>query len=114
MNVRILASARDDLIEGYHFYEELETGLGRYFLSCLYSDIERLAIFGGSHAKVYGKFHRANSNRFPFAVYNSLESDSVLVRAVVDCRRSPSWIRRHVKDMENDKRTVPIVLHDFP
>ncbi len=59
MNVRILASAREDLIEGYRFYEELETGLGRYFLSCLYSDIERLAIFGGAHRITKSSAYRA-------------------------------------------------------
>ena len=42
MNLHILDFARDDLIEGYFFYEDIESGLGDYFLACLYSDIEAL------------------------------------------------------------------------
>lgn len=97
MRLQILDSARDDLIEGFSFYEKQEPGLGAYFLSSLYSDVEALRIFHGIHPKVYRGFHRALSNRFPFAVYYTYETETVLIRAVVDCRRNPSWIRRHIK-----------------
>ena len=32
MTIRILDLARDDLINGYRFYEHQSTGLGNYFL----------------------------------------------------------------------------------
>jgi hypothetical protein len=99
MRVRILGSARDDLIEGFLFYEQKESGLGDYFLLSLYADIESLKVFSGIHPKAYRGFYRALSNRFPFAVYYTLDSEVVLVRAVVDCRRKPSWIRRHIKNV---------------
>jgi hypothetical protein len=99
MRLRILDEAKDDLIEGFHFYEEKEPGLGNYFLSSLYADIEALKIFGGIHPKAYRGFHRALANRFPFAIYYTRDEDFVLIRAVVDCRRKPSWIRRHVKNV---------------
>jgi hypothetical protein len=57
MNVRIELPARNDLVEGYQFYEENEAGLGDYFLSCIYSDIESLRIFGGIHRKEYRSLH---------------------------------------------------------
>jgi len=98
MRVRILETARDDLIEGFHFYEQQETGLGDYFLSRIYADIEALKIFCGIHPKAYRGFQRALSNRFPFAIYYTHDTEAVLVRAVVDCRRNPSWIRRHIKN----------------
>ena len=97
MRIEILASARDDLIDGFHYYEQKEGGLGNYFLASLYSDIESLRIFGGIHAKAYRGYHRSLSQRFPFAIYYTLEGDTVVVRAVMDCRRNPSWIRRHIK-----------------
>jgi len=99
MRVRILGAARDDLIQGFHFYEQQESGLGDYFLSSLYSDIESLKIFCGIHPKAYRGFHRALSNRFPFAIYYTHDTEAVLLRAVVDCRRKPSWIRRHIKNV---------------
>ena len=99
MRVRILDSARDDLIQGFHFYEQHESGLGDYFPSSLYADIESLKIFAGIHPKTYRDFHRALANRFPFAIYYTQDAEAVLVRAVVDCRRKPSWIRQHIKNV---------------
>ncbi|GAA5125638.1 hypothetical protein GCM10023212_27780 [Luteolibacter yonseiensis] len=80
------------MIEGYFFYESKERGLGSYFLDTLYS----LKISGGVHRKTYQNLHRSLSKRFPFAIYYSLESETVRVKAIVDCRRNPSWIRGHL------------------
>ncbi len=44
----------------------------------------------------FGEHHRLLSKRFPFAVYSPIESESVLVYAVLDCRRNPAWIRRRM------------------
>jgi hypothetical protein len=38
MKIQILDLAKADLIEGYHFYEDREVGLGDYFLANLYTD----------------------------------------------------------------------------
>src|SRR5258705_1912006 len=97
MRLQILEFDRNDLIEGFYFYENKEKELGDYFLANLYSDIESLKVFGGIHRKAYREFHRALSKRFPFAIYYTVEVDMIRIRAVVDCRRRPSWIRRHLK-----------------
>jgi plasmid stabilization system protein ParE len=95
MQVKILDSAERDLEKGYRFYERQSPGLGSYFLDSLYSDIDSLAYFGGIHRVVFG-FHRLLSKRFPFAVYYEIVEDVVLVTAVLDCRRNPSWIRERL------------------
>ena len=97
MRLQILDEARDDLVEGFHFYEASEQGVGEYFLACLFADIESLRIFGGIHRKVYKNLHRSLSKRFPFAIYYTVEQDLVIVRAVLDCRRNPSWIRSKLR-----------------
>jgi hypothetical protein len=97
MRVQILDLAKDDLIEGFRFYERREEGLGRRFLVNLYVDIESLATCGGVHRKPYGGFHRALSKTFAFAIYYTVDEGVVRIRAVVDCRRKPSWIRRHLR-----------------
>lgn len=97
MKLEILDLAKIDLIEGHHFYESREPGLGSYFLDSLFSDIDSLRVFGGIHRKAYKELHRALSKRFPFAIYYTLEAETVRVRAVVDCRRNPSWIRSHLR-----------------
>ena len=96
MKIQILDLAERDLIDGYRFYEEREPGLGDYFLDSLYSDIDSLKIYGGIHRKVYRDFRWALSKRFPFAIYYSVEFDIVRIRAVIDCRKNPTWIRGHL------------------
>jgi hypothetical protein len=68
MRLQILDLAKDDLIEGFHFYEKQEEGLGDYFLVNLYSDIESLKVTGCFHRKAYPNFHRTLSKLFPFAI----------------------------------------------
>ncbi len=96
MKLRIIASALQDLVDGYHFYEKQKEGLGNYFLDALYSDIDSLIIYAGAHLKVYG-LYRALSKRFPFAIYYDRRGEEILVYAILDCRRRPSWIRSRVK-----------------
>ena len=42
MRLEILDLARDDLVEGFQFYEDKEPGLATYFLASLYADIESM------------------------------------------------------------------------
>jgi hypothetical protein len=98
MKIELIDLAIADLIEGFHFYERQEAGLGTYFLDTLYSDIDSLRIYGGIHRKAYKNLHRALSKRFPFAIYYTLELETVRVRSIVDCRRNPSWIRQHLRN----------------
>ncbi|MGO9204014.1 MAG: type II toxin-antitoxin system RelE/ParE family toxin [Limisphaerales bacterium] len=96
MRIIILPSAREDLGEGFGFYECQEPGVGAYFLKCLFADIDSLESHAGIHRKAFG-YNRLLSKRFPYAVYYSVDGDVVSVRAVLDCRRDPAWIRRHLK-----------------
>lgn len=95
MRIEILLEARDDLIAGFRFYEHQAPGLGSYFRESIFGDIDALVVDGGVHAKVFG-YRRSLSKRFPFAIYYRVEGDVVRVRAILDCRRNPSWIRRRV------------------
>jgi plasmid stabilization system protein ParE len=99
MRVKILAPAEQDLEEGFHFYEKHATGLGTYFLDSLYSDIDSLAFFGTIHSTAFGHY-RLLAKRFPFAVYYKLEGSTVVVTAVLDCRRNPSWTRDRLIEPE--------------
>ena len=96
MKVFILTAAMDDLAEGFHFYEKREAGLGDYFLNSLLADVDSLRLYAGIHRKVFG-FHRLLAKRFPFAVYYETEAEQAFVRAILDCRRDPKWIRQKLK-----------------
>jgi hypothetical protein len=97
MKIKILSSACQDLIDGYWFYEKQTEGLGTYFLDSLFSDIDSLTINAGIHLLHFGKYHRMLSKRFPFAVYYRIENKTALVYGVLDCRRSPAWIKKKLK-----------------
>ena len=88
----ILPAAEDDLDAGHQSYEAQEEGLGPYFAGTLASDIEALLVHGGVHRKLHG-FHRSLSKRFPFAIFYRLETDTVFIYAVLDCRRDPDELR---------------------
>ncbi len=97
MKVKILPSASQDLIDGYWFYEKQAEGLGTYFLDTLFSDIDSLTINAGIHPIHFGKYLRMLSKRFPFAIYYRVESKTALVYGVLDCRRSPAWIKKKLE-----------------
>lgn len=96
MKIKILASASQDLIDGYLFYDKQSEGIGGYFLNTLFSDIDSLIINAGIHPIYFERYHRLLSKRFPFAVYYRVENGVVLIYAVLDCRRNPAWIRKRL------------------
>lgn len=95
MKLQVLPSAWEDIAEGFRFYEARAAGLGNDFRESLIGDIEALSQSGGIHRVVFG-YHRALARRFPFAIYYSCQSGIVTVSAVLDCRRDPTWIRKHL------------------
>jgi plasmid stabilization system protein ParE len=96
VSIEILDEAEADLIEGFHFYEGQEAGLGWYFLDSLFSDIDSLLLYAGVHELFHG-YYRCLSKRFPFAIYYLSEGRAIRVYAVLDCRRSPSWIKERLR-----------------
>jgi hypothetical protein len=96
MKIVIQTSAQQDLADGYAFYQNQQKDLGKYFLETLLSDIDSLTCYVGLHRKVWG-FHRLLSKKFPFAVYYTVELKTVYVRAVLDCRRAPTWLKERLR-----------------
>ncbi len=45
MKIKILRSAKKDLLDSYHFYEAQQQGIGSYFLDALSADIESLKLY---------------------------------------------------------------------
>lgn len=91
MRVEILDDAEQDIVDGAHFYEAQESGLGQYFLDSLFSDVDSLQLYAGIHPVQFG-YHRLLSKRFPYAVYYRVEGSIAQVWAVLDCRQDPEKI----------------------
>ncbi|MCU0749320.1 MAG: hypothetical protein MUF13_07215 [Akkermansiaceae bacterium] len=93
MKIEVLTHAKEDLFDGYLFYERQEAGIGDYFLDSLISDIESLLLHHGYHRQFFG-FHRMIARVFPFFVYYRVVGDTIYVDAIVDQRRNPESIKR--------------------
>ena len=65
MKLKILASASQDLIDGYWFYEKQSAGIGEYFLDTLFSDIDSLIVSAGIHPIHFEKYHRLLLKKIP-------------------------------------------------
>ncbi len=95
IRVEILDEAEQDLVDGAHFYEAQDSGLGQYFLDSLFSDVDSLQLYAAIHPVQFG-YHRLLSKRFPYAVYYRVEGSVVQVWAVLDCRQDPDKIVRRL------------------
>lgn len=89
MKIQILDLAESDIIEGFHFYEKQLLGLGQYFIDSIFTDIESLHLYYGTHPKHFG-YYRLLAKRFPFAIYYIVEEGFIKIYAVLDCRQDPT------------------------
>ena len=95
MVVKIEECAELNLLDGFWFYEDQEPSMGEYFLTKIREEILELADCAGVHRQRHG-FHFCPARRFPHGFYYRISSETVKVYAVLDCRRSPRWIRRQL------------------
>jgi hypothetical protein len=74
MMIEISSGAEADVADGHWFYERQSIGLGDYFRSRIFADIESLRNSVGIDEIVYG-FHRSLSKRFPLGIYYTVADD---------------------------------------
>jgi len=101
VRIVILRSAIEDMARGHDFYDRQGEGLGDYFEESLMSDIDSLRLYAGIHVTAYG-YHRMLSDRFPYAIYYEVAGEQIRIRAVLDCRRDPKWIRSRIRKTQAD------------
>lgn len=88
MQIDISDDAELDIVDGYWFYEFQEPGVGDYFRSSIYAEIDSLVVHGGSHILVDG-YHRKVCKTFPYCVfYEMTGKDSLLIISVIAQREN--------------------------
>ncbi len=97
MRVKLLVTAKEDLKIEARFYEKRQPGLGGYFLSTLYADIESLSFFAGIHIKQFG-FYRLLASKFSCAIYYEIIDGVVIISAILDTRKNPEWIKEKLRE----------------
>lgn len=93
MNLVIEDEAKQDLRDGFQFYERDEPGAGWYFLDHIQPELHDLIRIAGVHRKRFG-FHFYASKRFPHGIYYLVDQDCLRIVAIIDSRRSPRAISR--------------------
>ena len=81
--------AEKDIKEAYQYYEECSVGLGADFLLSVDAILSRIQRNPELFQKIYKDLRRGLLERFPYGVFYLVEKDSIVVIAVLDCRRNP-------------------------
>jgi plasmid stabilization system protein ParE len=89
------AAVEFDVESAFQWYETEESGLGFEFLKQLRGCYERLLSAPYVYQELSSGIRRALTKRFPYAVYFSIEDESVVVLAVLHTARDPEeWQHR--------------------
>jgi plasmid stabilization system protein ParE len=94
---RLVAQPRADLdiAAAYQWYEDERSGLGRQFLEELRAAYDRIGEDPLRYQQLESGIRRALLRRFPYAIYFAVESEIVVVLAVLHVSRNPAeWQRR--------------------
>jgi toxin ParE1/3/4 len=94
---RLVAQPRADLdvVAAYQWYESERAGLGMEFLDQLSAAYDRIAEDPLRYQDLESGIRRVLLRRFPYAVYFAIESDLVVILAVLHVSRDPAeWQRR--------------------
>jgi len=85
----------DEINEAEEWYDEQRPGLGRQFRATLTGHLDTIVAAPLAYAVEYREVRSAPMQRFPYVVYYRVESDRIVVIAVLHGRRDPrTWQRR--------------------
>ena len=97
MKIEVLTHAKEDLFDGYLFYERQESGIGDYFLDSLSADIESLLIHHGYHRQFCG-FYRMIARVFLFSFITASRATRFTLM--------PWWTKEGTLTQSNDSSSV--------
>ncbi len=89
VEIRLRPEAEDDLTEAATWYESQRAGLGQQFLDEVLSALATIAEMPLTHAVLYRNTRRAWMRRFPFGIFYQVDSEGVIVIAVIHGSRHP-------------------------
>ncbi|MEZ5993641.1 MAG: type II toxin-antitoxin system RelE/ParE family toxin [Planctomycetota bacterium] len=96
MRIRINPAAEQDLLEAQAWYNLQLSGLGGKFRAAAVASIRRVAEHPESAPVCFADFRRVKLRKFPYCFYYTIESDVIVVFAVVHQHRDPDAVRRQL------------------
>jgi plasmid stabilization system protein ParE len=89
------AAVEFDVESAFDWYESEEAGLGLEFLEQLRAAYLRMLENPFGYQELRSGIRRALTRQFPYAVYFSIEDETILILAVLHTARDPAeWQRR--------------------
>jgi plasmid stabilization system protein ParE len=98
MEVVLLLSAERDLQEAYNWVEEHRQGREHYFLQDVDSRLEHLKKFPLIGRLYRGRYRRLLIPRYPFGIFYVVESNRIVIHAVLDLRQDPKKLRERFSE----------------
>jgi plasmid stabilization system protein ParE len=89
VEIRLRPEAEDDLTEAATWYESQRAGLGQQFLDEVLVALDTIAEMPLMHTVIYRNTRRAWMRRFPFGIFYQVDSEGVVVIAVIHGSRHP-------------------------
>ena len=90
-------SAKIELNAAIDYYEECQAGLGIEFAKEIYSAIRRILQFPEAWSRLSENTKRCLSNRFPYGVIYQILDDEILIVAIMQLNREPTYWKDRVK-----------------
>lgn len=91
-----LLSADIDIQKAYEFYENCQAGRGVVLMHHLDASFTYLRTFPEIAPVFHGNYRRLLVEHFPYGNFYSIESDRIIVAAVIHLRRDPKEILHRV------------------
>ncbi len=91
MNYEFHPDALSEFQESVIFYEAQQNGLGVRFMAAVQSAIDHIVIAPESYRVLEEEVRRFLTKVFPYAVLYTIESDCILIVAVMHCHREPGF-----------------------
>jgi plasmid stabilization system protein ParE len=91
MRIKFHSEARNEFFEAAEYYEDQVVGLGDVFIDEVEKVLNVIELQPVSGAKITNSERRFFVSRFPYGVIYSVESDQIIIFAVMDLRRKPGY-----------------------
>ena len=91
--VKLLQSAKADVVAAFRWYEGEQVGLGESFRRCVEAVLGSIARRPEAHPAITDRLRRAVVRRYPYIVVYEFDDTQVVVHAVFHTSQNPSKLR---------------------
>ncbi len=95
----VTEDAENDTGQAMDFYESKQKGLGKRYLMTVRASLKLIVKNPFSYMKILLEIRKANTQKFPYSLYYTIEESekTVVVFAVIHCSRSDKAWKKRIK-----------------